>query len=46
MVVRIRMQRFGQRNLPFYRIVIADSRAGRDGRFIEKVANINLTCTF
>ena len=37
MVVRIRLQRLGQRNLPFYRIVVADSRAPRDGRFIENV---------
>jgi len=37
MVVRIRLQRLGQRNLPFYRIVVADSRARRDGRFIENV---------
>jgi hypothetical protein len=37
MCVRIRMQRFGRKNLPFYRIVVADSKAPRDGRFIEKV---------
>jgi small subunit ribosomal protein S16 len=37
MVVRIRLQRFGQRNLPFYRMVIADARAPRDGKFIERV---------
>lgn len=37
MPVRIRLQRFGTRNLAFYRIVIADSKAKRDGRFIEKV---------
>ena len=37
MVVAIRLQRFGQRNMPFYRIVVADSRSPRDGRFIEKV---------
>eukprot|EP01041_Mallomonas_annulata_P008418 gene8418-17354_t len=37
MVVRIRLQRFGRRNLPFYRIVVADSRAPRDGKFIENV---------
>lgn len=37
MVVRIRLQRFGQRNLPFYRIVVADARAKRDGKFIENV---------
>jgi ribosomal protein S16 len=38
MVVRIRLQRFGQRNLPFYRIVVADARAKRDGKFIERVS--------
>jgi len=38
MVVAIRLQRFGRKNLPFYRIVIADSRAPRDGKFIEKVS--------
>ena len=37
MVVRIRLQRMGQRNLPFYRIVVADARAPRDGKFIENV---------
>ncbi|RYH27477.1 30S ribosomal protein S16 [archaeon] len=37
MVVRIRLQRFGCRNHPFFRIVVADSRMPRDGRFIERV---------
>lgn len=37
MVVRVRLQRFGVRTRPFYRIVVADSRSPRDGRFIEKV---------
>ena len=41
MPVRIRLQRFGRRNLPFYRIVVADSRAPRDGRFIEKLGTYN-----
>lgn len=40
MVVRLRLQRFGHRNLPFYRIVVADARAPRDGRFIERVSHI------
>jgi hypothetical protein len=39
MVVRLRLQRFGRHNRPFYRIVAADSRAKRDGRFIERVSN-------
>ena len=37
MVVRLRLQRFGMTNHPFYRIVAADSRFPRDGRFIERV---------
>ena len=41
MPVRIRLQRFGRRNLPFYRIVAADSRAPRDGRFIEALGTYN-----
>jgi small subunit ribosomal protein S16 len=38
MVVRLRLQRFGQKNGAFYRIVAADARAPRDGRFIELVS--------
>lgn len=41
MVVRIRLQRFGQKNLPFYRMVVADGRSPRDGRFIERVSFYN-----
>jgi small subunit ribosomal protein S16 len=37
MVVRIRLQRFGAKKFPFFRMVIADARAKRDGKFIEKV---------
>ena len=37
MVVRIRLQRWGQRNLPFYRIVAAVAKYKRDGRFLERV---------
>jgi small subunit ribosomal protein S16 len=36
-MVRIRLTRMGAKKRPFYRVVIADSRAPRDGRFIEKV---------
>lgn len=36
-MVKIRLQRFGARHRPFYRIVVADSRAPRDGKFIERV---------
>lgn len=41
MAVVIRMQRAGGRNHPFYRVVATDSRAGRDGRFLEKVGYYN-----
>lgn len=37
MALVLRMARGGRRNLPFYRIVVADKRYPRDGRFIEKV---------
>ncbi|MCA9539872.1 MAG: 30S ribosomal protein S16 [Myxococcales bacterium] len=37
MAVHIRLQRFGAKKRPFYRIVAADSRAKRDGRFIEQL---------
>ncbi len=42
MVVKIRLQRFGRRNLPFYRIVLADSQWPRDGKFIERVRNYHI----
>ena len=44
MVVRIRLHRFGRRNLPFYRIAVADARKRRDGRVIEYVCLV-LFCT-
>lgn len=37
MAVRIRLKRMGAKKRPFYRIVVADSRAARDGRFIEQL---------
>ena len=37
MAVKIRLKRLGQKKAPFYRIVVADSRSPRDGRFIEEV---------
>ena len=37
MAVRIRLQRFGAKKRPYYRIVSADSRAKRDGRYLEQV---------
>ena len=41
MSVKIRLQRRGRRKRPFYHIVIADSRAPRDGRFIQKIGTYN-----
>lgn len=41
MSLKIRMARGGRRNLPYYRIVVADSRAPRDGKFIEKLGTYN-----
>lgn len=41
MALKLRMARGGRRNMPFYRIVVADSRAPRDGKFIEKLGTYN-----
>ena len=41
MAVRIRLSRGGSKKRPFYRVVAADSRAPRDGRFIEKLGAYN-----
>ena len=41
MATKIRLQRNGRKGYAFYSIVIADSRAPRDGRFIEKVGTYN-----
>jgi small subunit ribosomal protein S16 len=41
MPTRIRLQRHGKKGQPFYHIVIADGRAPRDGRFIEKIGTYN-----
>ena len=41
MPVKIRLSRGGTKKRPYYRIVIADSRAPRDGRFIERVGSYN-----
>ena len=35
MAVKIRLRRMGQKKAPFYRIIVADSRSPRDGRFID-----------
>ncbi|CNS22057.1 30S ribosomal protein S16 [Salmonella enterica subsp. enterica serovar Typhimurium str. DT104] len=54
-MVRIRLQRMGSKFNPFYKIVVADARAPRDGRFIEalgyynpqqKFAKVNLEKTY
>ena len=37
MATKIRLKRMGAKKKPFYRIVVADSRAPRDGRFIEEI---------
>ena len=41
MAVKIRLARHGAKKRPYYRIVAADSRAPRDGRFIEEVGRYN-----
>ena len=41
MAVKIRLKRMGQKKAPFYRIVVADSRSPRDGRFIEEIGTYN-----
>lgn len=41
MPVRIRLRRMGAKKRPFYRVVVADSRSPRDGRFIETVGHYN-----
>ncbi len=40
-MVKIRLRRMGAKKAPFYRIVVADSRSPRDGRFIEEVGYYN-----
>ncbi len=41
MAVKIRLKRMGSKQRPFYRVVVADSRSPRDGRFIETVGTYN-----
>jgi len=41
MAVKIRLRRMGAKKRPFYRIVVADSRSPRDGRFIEEIGYYN-----
>jgi small subunit ribosomal protein S16 len=41
MAVKIRLKRIGAKKKPFYRIVVADSRSPRDGKFIEEIGTYN-----
>ncbi|MBQ6543624.1 MAG: 30S ribosomal protein S16 [Clostridia bacterium] len=45
MAVKIRLRRMGAKKNPFYRIVVADSRYPRDGRFIEEIGTYNPLAT-
>ena len=40
-MVKIRLRRLGAKKAPFYRVVVADSRYPRDGRFIEEIGTYN-----
>lgn len=42
-MVKIRLKRMGAKKKPFYRIVVADSRSPRDGRFIESIGTYDAT---
>ena len=44
-MVKIRLRRMGAKKAPFYRVVVADSRYPRDGRFIEEIGTYNPTVT-
>ena len=41
MAVKIRLRRLGAKKAPFYRVIVADSRSPRDGRFIEELGYYN-----
>ena len=41
MAVKIRLKRIGAKKTPFYRVVVADSRYPRDGRFLEEIGTYN-----
>ena len=41
MAVKIRLRRIGAKKTPFYRVIVADSRSPRDGRFIEEIGYYN-----
>ena len=41
MAVKIRLKRLGSKKVPFYRVVVADERSPRDGKFIEEIGYYN-----
>ena len=43
MAVKIRLKRMGQKKAPFYRIIVADSRSPRDGKFIAEIGTYDPT---
>ncbi len=43
MAVKIRLRRMGKKKAPFYRIIVADSRSPRDGRFIDEIGTYDPT---
>jgi small subunit ribosomal protein S16 len=43
MAVKMRLRRMGQKKAPFYRIIVADSRSPRDGKFIEEIGTYDPT---
>ena len=43
MAVKIRLRRMGKKKAPFYRVVVADSRSPRDGKFIEEIGTYDPT---
>ena len=45
MAVKLRLKRMGAKKAPYYRVVVADSRSPRDGRFIEAVGTYNPLAT-
>ena len=44
MAVKIRLRRMGRKKAPVYRIIVADSRSPRDGRFIEEIGTYDPNC--
>ena len=45
MAVKIRLRRMGYKKFPLYRVIVADSRSPRDGRFIEEIGTYNPNAT-